>query len=109
MPRRQVPDEKRARANRNTRWNDDRMITPHGYVKVRVGRNHPLADRYGYAYEHRLVLAAAGVEIPEGHIVHHVNGVKTDNRIENLEVMSRGDHNREHARRRRRQPQGAAS
>jgi hypothetical protein len=57
---------------------------------------HPLASRDGYVLEHRLVLHAAGVEIPPGHHVHHVNGVKDDNRIENLVALPASDHHRHH-------------
>lgn len=57
---------------------------------------HPLARADGYVSEHRFVLHEAGVEIPPGAHVHHVNGVKDDNRIENLTVLSPADHTNEH-------------
>lgn len=42
------------------RWQDGKIISSHGYVKVRVGSEHPLADPNGYAYEHLLVWVSAG-------------------------------------------------
>lgn len=50
----------------------------------------------GEKREHRVVYEAAYGPIPEGHIVHHKNGDKLDNRLENLECMSRTEHNHEH-------------
>lgn len=73
-------------------------VTTHGYVRVKVGKGHPLADESGYAYEHRLVASEQlGRPLTKQEIVHHLNGVKDDNRPENLEVHpSRWSHNAEH-------------
>lgn len=87
----------RARASRQHRWKPGGSVASNGYVKVRVGKGHPLADSNGYAYEHHVVWVSAGNPKPDkGWIIHHVNGDKTDNRIGNLEPMSRSDHNRLH-------------
>lgn len=75
------------------KWNDDRLLSDHGYVKVRVGKDHPLADPNGYAYEHLVVWAAAGLRLPEpGEILHHKNETKTDNRLDNLELKTNVAH-----------------
>jgi len=47
--------------------------------------------------EHRLVWIQNYGDIPEGMVVHHVNGDKMDNRIENLELMENRAHSRMHA------------
>jgi predicted XRE-type DNA-binding protein len=78
------------------RWNGKQIKNSDGYIKVRVGVGHKYADLNGYAYEHVIVWASNGFDLPDGMIIHHRNGDKGDNRIENLECMSRTDHNAEH-------------
>lgn len=92
---------------RNGRWNPDRIVSSHGYLKERIGVGHPLADSKGYAYVHCLVWAASGRPMPQPHeTIHHVSGEKLDNRLDNLEVISRSEHARLHAVERRRRKDG---
>lgn len=67
-----------------------------GYVMVWMP-DHPAAKADGYVFEHRLVWWDAHGPIPEGWQVHHINGVKDDNRLENLRAMSNEDHQALHA------------
>jgi len=91
--------EKRPSASKQHRWKPGGRVGSTGYVKVRVGKLHPLADPNGWAYEHLVVWVSAGNPRPvPGEILHHRNEDKTDNRIENLHLMSRAEHNRLHNR-----------
>lgn len=73
---------------RNPNWRGGRSIASNGYVLIRVGVDHHLADVRGYAYEHRLVAEQMlGRRLLRRDQVHHRNGIKTDNRPENLEVV----------------------
>lgn len=65
-----------------------KWIHERGYVVVLVGKNHPMADRDGYCYEHRLVMSEhLGRNLSSEEVVHHI-GDKNDNRIENLKLFA---------------------
>jgi hypothetical protein len=86
-----------ARGSSHPRWNKEKIISSDGYTKIRVGVSHPLSDPNGYAYEHLLVWVSSGKQPPgEGEIIHHYNDDKSDNRIGNLILMTRAEHNELH-------------
>lgn len=72
-------------------WRGGRRITERGYVDIWMPE-HQKARRNGYVTEHILVWEKQNGEIPKGFHIHHKNGNKQDNRIENLECMDGKDH-----------------
>jgi uncharacterized protein (DUF1330 family) len=65
-----------------------------GYVLVRVDQADPIARRMasqqGYVAEHRLLVAhSLGRALLATEQVHHINGQKSDNRLENLELRTK--------------------
>lgn len=69
-----------------------------GYSLILVPPGNPMAGWNGrYVAEHRFVMAKhLGRPLLSSEIVHHVNGVKDDNRLQNLVLTNRSDHIREH-------------
>jgi hypothetical protein len=67
-----------------------KQINSNGYVIVYVGVGYPGAGKQGQILEHRKVMQEfLGRPLTAAENVHHRNGDKQDNRLENLELWSR--------------------
>lgn len=73
---------------RKKRSEDGRTTLPEGYVLV-PGNGHPNSRKSGRIFEHVLVMSEhLGRPLLPEENVHHVNGIRDDNRLDNLELWS---------------------
>jgi len=87
-PKKFVPNGRKKGGRNKTR---KQIKTNFGYVKL-FEPSHPLANKNGYVLEHRKILFDNGALVDSNKVVHHKNGNKTDNSIENLVVLSSAEH-----------------
>lgn len=79
------------RSNRNTgennpNWKGGKKGDGQGHIMLRTNKKE-------YRFEHRVIFEReAGIKVPKNCCVHHINGDKKDNRIENLCMMTHKAH-----------------
>lgn len=88
--------------NKHWHWQGGRRKHPDGYMEIYCP-DHPYARHGGYIYEHRYVIEQIlGRVLKPSERSHHINGIKDDNRPENLYVfLNNADHSRHHGFKRR--------
>ena len=81
--------------DKNPNWCGGKFKNVHGYFVINVGK---ISGAYkNCMLEHRYVMQKhIGRILKSNEIVHHKNGNKLDNRIENLAIISRSEHAKLH-------------
>lgn len=77
-------------------WRGGRFLKG-GRWYLRVADDHPMANHQGHVAEYRLILAEAlGRMLSRDEHVHHLDLDENNNAIENLVLVTRGEHARIH-------------
>ena len=90
------------RGEANPMWHGGSYLRDDGYIQVWLSPTdffRAMANKNGHILQHRLVMARyIGRCLQPFEKVHHKNGLRNDNRIENLELTTQGAHIAQHSK-----------
>lgn len=69
-------------------WKGGRHINSKGYVRVWIGPGSK------YMFEHHSVWISSNGPIPNGSVIHHLDENKQNNKIENLQCITKVEHDK---------------
>ena len=73
---------------KNNNWQGGKYLSHQGYWIIWIGRGKPMANKKGYVLLHRYIVGRhLGRPLKRGEVVHHKNGIITDNRFRNLKLF----------------------
>jgi len=76
-------------ANENAKG---KSLKPSGYIELTRGEHK-------YKSEHKLIMETKlGRKLKKEEVVHHIDGNKTNNNLDNLQLMTRSEHSSHHAK-----------
>lgn len=79
-------------------WNIKKLVSKGDYIYT-VVPEHPNANKHGYVLLHRIIMENhLGRILDNDEVVHHIDGNKRHNTIENLKLMTAKEHVILHAR-----------
>lgn len=92
--------------NKNSSSRDEKIINRYGYVMIFAPENYPMKTHSGRIFEHRKIVEDNYVLFDPNYFVeidgkmylkpevevHHINEIKTDNRIVNLVPLTKSEH-----------------
>ena len=90
--KKKISESKKGKFFKKSKYGGHTKTRSDGYIAVYVPQ-HPGANKDGYVMEHILVMEEhIGRYLTEDEVVHHVNRNRSDNRIENLRLMTFSEH-----------------
>lgn len=90
-------EKRNQKGENNNAWKGGRLKDYAGYIIVRC-EGHPRAKGKGqYVFEHVLIMEKyLGRYLRMDEVVHHINKIKNDNRIKNLQLLTKSQHSSFH-------------
>lgn len=83
-----------------------RRIVKSGYICLYIPK-HPNSTSLGYIPEHRLIMEKKiGRYLKSGELVHHIDGNRSNNKLENLKIITKSEHMKLHSKEKKRNKNG---